>query len=182
MAERDVLYEQLLQIYEQIYDLYRTALMNRMYYGVRLATYMKWNTGLESTLALGMSGAIGAWAIWRTSFGQYVWAAIAGVATLIAVLKPILQLPKAIERTSKLWVGHTDLYLDLQHIVSTIKVVGDVTKEMENSFHQAKERYRKLALDDDPQPKKRLQKECYDAVNQEIPPASLWVPPRSPQS
>ncbi len=56
-----------------INNTYRTALMNRKYYGYRLSLVKNWNVGLEIVIAVGTSLAIGAWVIWRSPVGENTW-------------------------------------------------------------------------------------------------------------
>ena len=79
------------------------------------------NTRLEVAIALGTSAAIASWAIWKTGSGEYAWLVISGLATLLAVIKPIINLPKQIERYSKLFVGHGDAQFDLERIAQQVK-------------------------------------------------------------
>lgn len=160
----------------EIYDLYRTVLLNRKYYARRLDLTKKMNLWLEICLAVGTSGTIGAWAIWKTGYGQYIWIVIAGGAAILAVIKPIVQLSKGIERYSKLYVGYSDLFYDLQEVVGDIRKSRLFTKEMSNAVKNARNRIKKLALEDDPQPRQKLLVQCYNEVNREIPPERLWIP------
>jgi len=158
------------------YDGYRNALFNQKYYAHRLLTYRKWNLIFELALAAGTSGTIGAWAIWKESVGRGAWAILAGVAALIAVAKPIIQLPKSIERYSKLYVGYNDLYHEFERLVSEVNAEKEFTQQTRKSFRLAVERYQRLALEDDPKPVERLRQRLYDEVNREIPPSKLWMP------
>lgn len=159
-----------------LYDSYRTALLNRKYYAHRLLVYQRWNLILELAVAVGTSGAIGAWAIWKQGVGRNAWAFLAGLAALIAVVKPIIQLPKRIERYSKLHVAYSELYQDIDRLVSEVKLEKLLTKEMCKSVRLAAERHYKLELEDDPKPVKHWVQRFYDEVNREIPASTLWMP------
>ncbi len=159
-----------------LYDAYRTALLNRKYYADRLVTRQRWNLALEVILAVGTSGTIGGWAIWKQGVGPGVWAAVAGFVALIAILKPLLQLSKAIERYSKLFIGYTELHNELQRVVLEVQTCKTLTDEMWRCFQSALTRHSKLALEDDARPAERLRRRCYDEVNREIPPSELWMP------
>jgi len=159
-----------------IYDDYRTAKMNCLYYAHRLRFHQRWNRFLEIVLALGTSGTIATWAIWQKGMGEYVWTFFAGLVTLLAIIKPILQLSTQIERCSKSYVGYLVLYYDLQNLVNEIEIQKDVNEKMVNTHKSAKERKKDLALDDEQIPKERLLQKCYDRVNREIPVTSLWFP------
>ena len=171
-SETQQLRERLLQLYRT----YRTALLNRKYYACRLTTYRRWNLSLEIALAVGTSGTIGAWAVWKDGDGKYAWTIIAGLAAVLAVLKPILALPKQIERYTKLFAGYTDLFYDLEQSSNEIKVSRSISRETLKSYNRALDRFRKLSTDDDPKPDEKLKRKCYDEVLTEIPASTLWVP------
>jgi len=173
--------EQLRNQLREVYNLYRTVRLNCKYYGHRLELYKKINLALECTLAITTSSTIGAWAMWKTGPGVYVWAIIAGVSAILAVMKPILHLPKEIERYSKLWAGYNSLNYDLQHIVSQISVVHTFTEEMEKLLLDAHKRTRELVPSDDPKPTRKLALKYHHEVNKEIPPETLWMPLKIPK-
>src|ERR671920_372235 len=81
-----------------IYDDYTNALAFNKYNAQRLATYRRWNLCLDIVVALGASSVVGSWAIWQSEAGAPFWAIVAGVAAALAILAPILQLPKSIEK------------------------------------------------------------------------------------
>src|SRR4051795_1366854 len=90
----------------QIYDAYRSALLNRKYYGCQLDTYRKLNRTSDIVLAVATPGMVGAWAIWHTQTGQLLWGVIEGGVSLLAVVKPIFNWSKEIDRYSRLHAAH----------------------------------------------------------------------------
>ena len=135
------------ELVAQLNEIYRTllsALLNRKYYGHRLSTYRSWDKVMEIALAIAAASSVGTWAIWQSGYGRSVWAVIAGGAVVLAVVKPFLQLPNEIERYSKLHAGYSDLYYDLDRLVSEIAVQKDVTPEVLTLFRSTQERVRFL--------------------------------------
>src|SRR2546429_8083570 len=117
---------------DEIYDAYRTASMNHKYYANRLASFSKWNSLYEVTLAVGSStSAVAAWPIWNTQNGKLLWAAFTGVVGLFVVLKPFLRLSQKVEQYSQLYFGYKELYQDLKRLVYTLKIKKTLTKDME---------------------------------------------------
>lgn len=161
----------------RIYDSYRTALLNRKYYACRLTNYRQVNFWWECILAIGTSGTVAAWSVWSSGPGKTVWLVLGGTVTLLSVLKPIVGLPKSIERFSKLWTGHSRIYYDIEQVVSDIKAAHRVTPEMLEVLSDARKRHRELALDDDIKPIERLRRKFFEEVKKEIPRSSLWYPP-----
>lgn len=156
---------------------YRTALMNRRYYGYRLSVVKTWNAVLEIVIAVCTSSAVGAWAIWKsTSVGANVWAVLAGLATLFAVVKPFLNLSKHVEKYSKLFVGHGDVYYDLKIITTELSRVRDYTDKIHEAFGRALERIKQLAPEDDPKINEKLRRRFFEEAKKEIPVESLWWP------
>src|SRR5216684_5298611 len=82
----------------QIYDAYRSALLNRKYYGCQLDSYRKMNRASDIVLAIATPGMVGAWAIWHSQTGQLLWGVIASSVSLLAVVKPIFNWSKEIDR------------------------------------------------------------------------------------
>ncbi|MDM7999306.1 MAG: hypothetical protein QUS33_04730 [Dehalococcoidia bacterium] len=158
-------------------DAYRTALMNRKYYGYRLSRLRTVSRAMDIVIAVGTSSAIAAWAIWKsTSAGENAWAVLAGLATLFAVVKPILNPSKDVDRYTKLFVGHGDVAYDLETIVRKLGRVGSYTDEMQVAFERAHARIKELAPDDDPKVDKKLLRRCFAEVRAEKPVDSLWWP------
>ena len=160
-----------------LYDNYRTALMNRMYYGSRLASSRKTNRAIEIAVAVGSSGAIASWALWQsTDLGITAWAVLTGVSTVLAVVKPIVNYAKEIERYGKLFVGHGSLYYDLDSIVRHVAATKSVDDDDRARYERALDRRNEMAGDDDPKPNRKLVLKLQDRVDQMVPPESLWLP------
>lgn len=163
-----------------VYQTYRTALLNRLYYGAKLGKLKKWSLGLDIIGAVGTATtSIGVWKIFSGGTGKEVWAVIAGAATLIGVIKPVLQLPKAIEGASKLFTGHTEVYFELQRVVHKIAATQSFSIELEGAYDSAFERYKKLNLEDDAEPSKNAVKTLEEEVMHQIPNTALWYPPKN---
>jgi hypothetical protein len=161
----------------RLYDDYRTALYNRKYYGCLLQKYRRWNFLFEVAIAIASSSAIGSWLIWRsTDFGQNVWALISGITAVLAVVKPFLEFPKQIERYSKLFAGHGDVFHDLDAIVREVESERGFTSKINKKYAETLGRIKELAVDDDPQQDMALARRIQEEVNREIPPEELWNP------
>ncbi|HEX8138504.1 MAG TPA: hypothetical protein VF544_13130 [Pyrinomonadaceae bacterium] len=155
------------------YDDYRTAFMNHRYYECRLDTYKKWNLYYEIGLAIGTSGTVAAWYLWKTPLGAAVWPVIAGAVAVMSILKPLLNLSKRVETYSKLYVGYTELFYDLQQVKKKIEASGSVTDEILEPYAQADERFKKLALEDE-KAKEKLLNNCVAYVKKRNPPFEQW--------
>ena len=161
-----------------VYANYRKELMNRKYYGCRLAATKRLSTILDITVAVGTSTAVGAWALWHSPGGQAAWAVLSGAAALFAIAKPTLRLPSETERYTRHFAGHSVAFYDLQALVDEISRLRDYPTGIHGRYLAIVERANKLSTDDDPSPKQRLLKRTYREVTQEIPATSLWWPER----
>jgi len=160
----------------QIYDAYRKALLNRKYYGCQLGAYRRLNRTSDIVLAIATPGMVGAWAVWHTQTGQLLWGVIAGSVSLLAVVKPIFNWPKEIDRYSRLHAAHTVQFYTLKQLVDDIEIAGEITAAMEKLFNESRAQYTELAKDDDVPAKKRLANRCEKEVLREIPSDRLWIP------
>src|ERR1700722_6185071 len=115
-----------------IYDTYRTALLNKLYYGARLESYRKINMWVEILIAIGATtSGVSGFALWKIEpYGPIVWGAFAGLVAVLAIAKPFLQFSKAIERYTKLHTGHLYNSLALYQLVANIRREQALTKEI----------------------------------------------------
>ena len=132
---------------------------------------------MEIAIAIGGSTAIGIWVLWKDSFGEYAWIAISGVATVLAIFKPIVNLAKQIERYSKLFVGHGDVQFDLERLAHDAKSTKSFDDESRKRYDEVLTRFRRLAEDDDPESNEELLGRCFESVKQRLPAESFWLPP-----
>ncbi len=161
-----------------IYYNYRTALLNKLYYGHRLISYQRINSAMEIAIAIGAtgSGGVAGLAIWGSITGQYAWLIISGIATVLGVIKPILQIGRHIENYTKLYAGQTNIYLDLRSIVEDIDVSKAIPQKLANKYEAIRNRIAELGGLDDPKKDQGLIDKLVKQVNEEIPPESLWLP------
>jgi len=162
----------------QIYDHYRTASLNRKYYACRLKKTKQWNAAIEILQAVANSSAVASFAIWNHPYGKTVWGSIMAVATLVAVVKPILQLGKSIERYGELYMSYTAVFYDLKDFVEEAAVSKSVSEETLKDFKAVHKKVKDLSIRDDISPSVKLLRRFQKEVNAEIPPGSLWMPGR----
>lgn len=162
----------------QIYNTYRTALLNRKYYGHKLSRYQDYNFYTEIAIAIGAtgSGGIAGLAIWGTITGKFAWLTISGGATVLSVIKPVLQFGKQIEKYTKLNTGHTSIYLELKAIVEDIERSRSVPRKLEDKYSSIRLLIKELGGLDDPRQNDVLIRSLQSKVNEEIRPEDLWMP------
>jgi hypothetical protein len=158
-----------------LYDMYRTALLNRKYYGHRLVKCRAIARWTDIGLALAAASTVGAWAVWQTPLGQSAWQLIGALAVVLAVAKPFLNLPADTERYSRLFTSHGSIYSSLGRIVSDVERLHAFGPSAKLSYAAALERFDEVCKEDDPAPSRRLLKRCFDEVKKELPPSRFWV-------
>ena len=161
---------------KELYDCYRTSLLNRKYYGHRLENIRMCNRTIDIILALTAASAIGTWAIWQTAIGTIVWEILFSTAAIIAVIKPFLRISDVIERYGKLFIGYSSNVYTIKKIVSEVTRSKEFTDDLNFAYRNILDSFRNLAPDDDPKPKARLIQKYFNEVNNEVPPESLWMP------
>jgi hypothetical protein len=165
----------------EIYTLMCRAAMNKEYYGAKLARSQSVNTWMDILIAIGTAGSgLSALTIWTTDYGKVVWAVLWAVlslvSTVLALAKPIVQLNKRVERFSRLFAGHSDIYTGLLVLSSRIRRKGSITDEMNSSFEAAEIRFMELSKEDDPKPDRKLLDRCEQMIRSRHPAQNAWYP------
>jgi hypothetical protein len=162
----------------QLYDDYRSSLLNVKYYSARFVRYKRFNFWMEIFLAVTSSSAMATLTLWKTGMGEVVWMVLGALTTLVAVVKPILQLPKSSERYQGLHGSYRNLYFDLESVVQEVTIEHALNQTHRGVWDSAKKRLRELAPQEDTEAElDRGQIAKYAAeVNREIPMDSLWIP------
>ena len=125
---------------EEIYDLYRTALLSRKYFGHRLVRTHQKNRAIEWTIALAASASVAAWWAWTTTVGSALWGVLGGIAAVLALVKPYLHYPQDIERYSKLTAAYSTVFSDLRAVIRRVKTSRQLTQEDMNWFLRVADR------------------------------------------
>lgn len=164
----------------EIYNLQCHAGLNKEYYGIRLSKVQNRNRWIEILIAVGTagSGVSGASALtdWGIAYIKFVWACLAGISAMLAIMKPILQYNKQIERLSKLFGGYSETYTTINLIVSTIKFNQAVSDDDIAAFRAVQRRFIELAADDDPSADAKLKDRCEELIRKRHSPDSVWYP------
>jgi hypothetical protein len=156
---------------QHVYDAYRMALLNVKYHGCRLATLQRYGTLGELVIAVGSSGTLLAiFTGWGSGTGKVV-------AGALSAAKPVLNLTRRVEQSSRLWVEYNTVYSSLGAVVRDIQVHRALRPEMRPAVTAAQEQLDRLAHQDEAAPAGRLLKRCERETNEEIPSHSLWWPP-----
>ncbi len=165
--------------YDQVYDLYRNCVLNELYYGTRLNLFSRTGFWLEIVIVVGSgTSGVAGWIIWtKYPAAAALWGVIAGTATLLAALKPVLQTDAKIKRYSSLFSAYRQLAISMKVVVDEIAEAGEIPPEIDKEIARIRTRYKTLAVDDDPRPSPRLVEALQSEVNRRIPASSLFWPP-----
>ncbi|MFI5380097.1 MAG: hypothetical protein ACHRHE_12430, partial [Tepidisphaerales bacterium] len=149
-----------------LYDLYREARMNVKYYGEKIASYQRWILTIEVAVALGTSGTVVSLPIFSTTAGKIIVIGAGTIAAILGVLKPILNLSKKIERSSKLWSGYLAIFNGAGRIVRAVQIHQEIDDRLAVRIEELHDRMDVLSTDDDPSAEgktlERLQNEVND--------------------
>jgi hypothetical protein len=162
-----------------LYGTYHKVCVNRKYYNYRLEAVKQWNTVIEILIAVGVSSSVGSLALWKMGILQTLWSILGGVVAILAIVKPFLQLPKQIERYSRLFVGNNDAWFEFKKLIDDIQEHRNLSPEVEAKFVAALERLRQVEADEDLRQDKRLLARFENEVNAEIPIKKFWSPKKT---
>jgi hypothetical protein len=163
-------------LFERAYDLLRLARMNSAYYERRLKAAIDFHLFFEITIAIGTAGSIAAWAIWKGGIGEPIWILISCLATLLAVIKPIVAPAKRIELCTRQHQGWLSLYYGIDKLTMMVRQDGGLTRDTRRRFDTLYDRSVQLHQEDEKCPSERLIKKCYEVAVQLHPPETLWMP------
>jgi hypothetical protein len=161
-----------------VYDKLRTARLNVKYYSCRLQAVERWNFSLDLVLlATAPSSAIAGLWFWSTSLGTLVWQYFGVIAAAIAVLKPLLMLPKKIKEYESVLSGYRVLEYDLMEIRTTIEQKRSYDRGQQEEFRKAVRREKTLvSRSPETRDSSRVKRICEREVLRELPPESFFVP------
>ncbi len=170
-------YDEDVVLIRRMWDDLRTAKMNVYYYEARLASANFWNLSFELALAIGATGSgVAGWAIWKEQIYAWIWAIIAGTASLIAIVKPILAPGKKIELATRQHQSWHTLSFGIEKVLFQIRQDGCVSDEVRKRFDTTFDRQVQISLEDEKSVNHRLLRKCQAQVKQALPSDKLWVP------
>ena len=160
---------------KSLYDRYRTAYYNALYYGEKLVAERKKNRLIEIVVAFSTPGAIGSVAIWGTT--EHYAVILLGIgASVLAAIKPILNVGDNIQRYTRLFTSYKEIAAELKLIVEEVRSDQDFTPETRLRFATQAKKIGDLDTLDDPQMDRIREKRCYEKVNKMFPPNYFWHP------
>lgn len=160
-----------------VYDVYRTARLNVLYYGYRLKGLRRKNFITELVLAISVSsGVAGLW-FWGTVAGGIIWKIIVTSAAFIAIIKPLIKLSDQIQEQSAIHAAWRELDDELQKLSIRIRHRGEYDSELQNRFLSLMEVKSDIVKGETAEAiDEKLRQKCYEQVNLELPYDKFFVP------
>ena len=159
-----------------LYDNYRNALMNSMYYATRLKRYKRADLWADITVALTTSSAFGGLAIWHAQLGKNLFSGLLAISVIVSTLRPVLRLSDRIARYSKLHYGYLEIYYRIQALISDVQGVGQLTLSHEAKIGEIADTYRALELEADAAQNRKELLRLQDEVEEVLPADRMWLP------
>jgi hypothetical protein len=161
-----------------VYDRLRSARLSVKYYGCQLHRVERLNFWLDIiVMAAAPSSAIAGWALWNEPTGKQAWQVLAGVAGIVAFVKPLLSLPKKIKEYESILTGYRTLEYDLIELKGQIEQKRRYDAPLQTEFRKAQQRERALiAKTPEARENERLKRRCQEEVLRELPVTSFFVP------
>ncbi|MGD0794468.1 MAG: hypothetical protein ABR958_02575 [Dehalococcoidales bacterium] len=157
-----------------VYYEYRTARFNVYYYERLHGSLQRLNFWIELILALSVPSIAGLW-FWETTIGSIFWKVVAGLAALLAVIKPLVGLSDKIQQNSEVLTKWRVLHGDFQKLTYSISQLRKYDEKMKEHFLKLLET--KATIKEPPEAANdRLVKICFEKVNKELPMNNFFVP------
>lgn len=163
----------------QIYNWYRTARLNVLYYEESLR---RWTRAVQiHDVLIALSGSTSPIAFWQRStdplYKQF-WFYLTLISGLLAILKPIIKWEKKLTLFSELHTHYCDLYMDLKILSENIAADADLSSKNDSLFQHYRDSFKGLERKEPPQDDAKVFR-LQQKVNREINISKHWYPPES---
>ncbi len=160
-----------------VYDEFRTARLNTIYYRGRLNRLRRANSWVELVLALSIStGVAGLW-FWETTTGGIIWKIFATIAAFLTAAKPIIKLSGRIQKQNETFTNWRLMDSEFKRLVMKINQYRKYDDGMRNHFFTLLETETSIINNEpDEVVDQKLNEKCYNQVNKELPLDDFFVP------
>ncbi len=161
-----------------VYDEFRTIKMNRMYYEHKLSRARRTIKIIDIVIALGSSTSTGiaAWSIWKEPVFSDLWSVIAGITSIIIIIKPQMDLGKNVASYGKLYAGFKVLEISYFRIIDDLKFSKCFNFETDKALRALDADLDKLDVTDDFKTDTSLIRRLEARVRDQHPATSFWIP------
>ena len=156
-----------------LYQEYRVAYFNALFYGNRLHKTRLKNRVAEIFIAITTPGFMGSFFLFECWIAPTV---VGGLASFVAVLKSSSSISEDLERHTKLYISYNEIYSELEILVIKVKSEQDFTAETKIRMESQLKKMKNLAPLDDTKVKACDELKFYNMVDEKIPADSLWMP------
>ena len=170
------------QQFENIYDEFRTLVLNKEYYARRTAKSRKVLRALDIFLALfaGTSGVL-SWPLWKVEafgypIGPLLLSLATGVALVLAIARPYLKLEDEHERLSSIQGAYGAIAFVMEDVVNKIKTSQTVDETSETVYKVLRQVRGSLGPNEDTPSDRKLIGEMETIVNQRYPMDNFYYP------
>ncbi|HEX8397866.1 MAG TPA: hypothetical protein VF644_10600 [Pyrinomonadaceae bacterium] len=163
-----------------VYDDYRTALLNVKIQKAELKRLRKINFFIEIPLAITASATItGLW-IWGTAYGGYIWKILGLISAFLAVLKPLLKFPEKIQQRGEMLADYSSIEYELEKIKTLISQEREYSKKLKEQYLKTIDKKQQIKakhtgikyLEINPE----IKRLCTEEVKKEHPASSFYIP------
>jgi hypothetical protein len=161
----------------QIYNWYRTARLNVLYYEESLKQW-GWTVRIHDVL-IALSGAGSPIAFWQRSpepLLHQAWFYLTLFAAGSATLKPVLRWENKLTQFTELHTQYCDLYMDLKCLVEDVTAARDLNDEYNSVFEHCRTKFKELGKKEPLEDKRKI-KRLEQQVIREIDINDCWLPP-----
>ncbi len=159
----------------RLQDLYRRALLDQKYYAHRLSRYKFWDGAANIVAAIATLLSVAGFNF-LTSHKMELSTFVGLLSGLILVVRPLCRPSENIERYSRLHYGYTELFFQIENLLAKIRHNEGVREDNRNEMQDIIERYKNLAVQEDPSANKKKVESLQAEVETAIPVESLWLP------
>ena len=170
------------QQFENIYDEFRTLVLNKEYYARRIQRSGKILRALDIFLAVMAAGSgVASFALWKIDImgfplGPSLLSFATGIALLLGIARPYLKLEDEHERLSSIQGAYTALAYVMEDVVTKIKTKHEVDPSSETIFQALRQVRGSLNGKEDTPADRRLIDEMARIVNQRHPESYFYYP------
>ena len=160
-----------------VYDEFRTARLNVLYYESKLKKLSKYNTLTEYMLAILTSSSVAGLWFWENIIGGIVWKVLGVLAILLSLGRPIFNLTDKIKKMSEILSAYKALDHDFNKLKITINQNKRYDKPMWKEFNILLEKKGNIiSKSTDENFDDELRKKYTEQVMIELPVDSFYIP------
>ena len=156
----------------QIYDLYRTALLNVYYYGQHAKSLGRRSLILQVVAAIGSSATL----IGILAKAPTILLIVTAAVAISSAVSPVLGYADKIAKFERLHFAYNQVFYTLRRLVGEIRSHEEFNDKHRAVAQMLFQQHSALGPLDETDPDAKLIETMQARVNQEIPPEALWLP------